>query len=255
MRFSNLNISVKIGVSVGVRSSPQPTRSDTTCFITFHNRVSIVLLLTTFPLRQKRLVHLAPRVASSNKTDNHPYRRPFSSLGRCYSDYITPPPPTTSMHFRPASPAGRLCPVPAGPISASTSGYGAISENSVTSTEISRDDDSMERPEFLAKIDFEFEVHPVVAILGPRQCGKTTLARMYADRLDDESVTRFDLEDPTHLARLETPKLAPEGNAASRSQALFSMAVSWSVRTARMSKFGKIPHVCWAGGPFLRGPC
>ena len=62
----------------------------------------------------------------------------------------------------------------------------------------------------MAKIDFGFEVHPVVAILGPRQCGKTTLARMYADRLDNESVTRFDLEDPTHLVRLATPKLALE---------------------------------------------
>jgi len=88
--------------------------------------------------------------------------------------------------------------------------YGAISENSVTSTEISQYHSFMERPEFLAKIDFEFELHPVVAILGPRQCGKTTLARMYADSLKDESVTPFDLEDPTHLARLETPKLALE---------------------------------------------
>jgi predicted AAA+ superfamily ATPase len=66
----------------------------------------------------------------------------------------------------------------------------------------------MERPGFLAKIDFEFEVHPVVAILGPRQCGKTTLASMYAERLSNEPVTRFDLEDPAHLARLQTPKLA-----------------------------------------------
>jgi predicted AAA+ superfamily ATPase len=48
---------------------------------------------------------------------------------------------------------------------------------------------------------------PFVALLGPRQCGKTTLARMYADQLDDTEVTRFDLEDPTDLAALAEPKL------------------------------------------------
>jgi predicted AAA+ superfamily ATPase len=68
----------------------------------------------------------------------------------------------------------------------------------------------IDRPEYLAKICFQFDVHPVVAILGPRQCGKTTLARMYADRFNG-TVTRFDLEDPTHISRLVSPKLALEG--------------------------------------------
>jgi Holliday junction resolvasome RuvABC ATP-dependent DNA helicase subunit len=41
-------------------------------------------------------------------------------------------------------------------------------------------------------------------ILGPRQCGKTTLARAFkADR-------SFDLENPRDLARLEQPQLALE---------------------------------------------
>lgn len=66
----------------------------------------------------------------------------------------------------------------------------------------------IDRPGFLEQIRFQFDVHPVVAILGPRQCGKTTLARMYADRFVNETVTRFDLEDPTHLSRLASPKLA-----------------------------------------------
>ncbi len=66
----------------------------------------------------------------------------------------------------------------------------------------------IERPAYLEEIRFQFDVHPVVAILGPRQCGKTTLARMYADRYATGSVTRFDLEDPLHRARLESPKLA-----------------------------------------------
>ena len=68
----------------------------------------------------------------------------------------------------------------------------------------------IDRPGYLQQIRFQFDVHPVVTILGPRQCGKTTLARMYADRLVNEEVTRFDLEDPTHLSRLESPKLALE---------------------------------------------
>ena len=42
----------------------------------------------------------------------------------------------------------------------------------------------------------------VVAILGPRQCGKTTLARQF---VSPESLNYFDLEDPQSLARLEEP--------------------------------------------------
>lgn len=66
------------------------------------------------------------------------------------------------------------------------------------------------RKKYLEQISFQFEIHPVVAILGPRQCGKTTLAEMYADQLIGEKITRFDLENPLHLTRLETPMLALE---------------------------------------------
>jgi uncharacterized protein len=45
---------------------------------------------------------------------------------------------------------------------------------------------------------------PVTAILGPRQCGKTTLSRQI------EADHRFDLENPRDLARLENPQLALE---------------------------------------------
>jgi predicted AAA+ superfamily ATPase len=45
----------------------------------------------------------------------------------------------------------------------------------------------------------------VVAILGPRQCGKTTLARQF---VAVDSVNYFDLEDPQSLARLAEPNLA-----------------------------------------------
>jgi predicted AAA+ superfamily ATPase len=46
---------------------------------------------------------------------------------------------------------------------------------------------------------------PVVALVGPRQCGKTTLSRALGES------HRFDLEDPVDLARLEDPVLALSG--------------------------------------------
>lgn len=47
--------------------------------------------------------------------------------------------------------------------------------------------------------------HPVVAIIGARQVGKTTLAKELIKR---KSATFFDLEDPADLARLDDPMLA-----------------------------------------------
>ncbi len=52
---------------------------------------------------------------------------------------------------------------------------------------------------------------PVVAILGPRQCGKTTLAQQFARQEGVGPVHRFDLEDPRDLAKLDQPMLALEG--------------------------------------------
>ncbi len=51
---------------------------------------------------------------------------------------------------------------------------------------------------------------PVVAVLGARQVGKTTLARTIGEATDGPK-THLDLEDPTDAARLEHPKLALEG--------------------------------------------
>jgi len=42
----------------------------------------------------------------------------------------------------------------------------------------------------------------VVALLGPRQCGKTTLARLFVPA---RSLNYFDLEEPASLARLDEP--------------------------------------------------
>ena len=46
---------------------------------------------------------------------------------------------------------------------------------------------------------------PVVALLGARQCGKTTLARQF---VSPDSLNYFDLEDPQSLARLDQPDTA-----------------------------------------------
>ena len=60
------------------------------------------------------------------------------------------------------------------------------------------------RPQVSEAITLAFAVHPAVALAGPRQCGKTTLAREIAER---ESATAFfDLEKATDIRRLESPE-------------------------------------------------
>ena len=49
---------------------------------------------------------------------------------------------------------------------------------------------------------------PVTALLGPRQCGKTTLARAI---VAPGSENYFDLENPRDLARLAEPQTALQG--------------------------------------------
>jgi len=61
------------------------------------------------------------------------------------------------------------------------------------------------RPEPIRQIQASFQVHPVTALLGPRQCGKTTLARYIAEQ---EPATVFDLENPVDNQRLSAPMQA-----------------------------------------------
>ncbi len=63
----------------------------------------------------------------------------------------------------------------------------------------------LDRPEPLESIRDIFRIHPIAALLGPRQCGKTTLARFLAGR---EPSTFFDLENPVDLQRLSAPMTA-----------------------------------------------
>jgi uncharacterized protein len=64
------------------------------------------------------------------------------------------------------------------------------------------------RPALLARIRAALARSRVVALVGPRQCGKTTLARILARA---RRVAYFDLEDPRTLARLDEPMTALEG--------------------------------------------
>ncbi|MDR3624260.1 MAG: ATP-binding protein [Chlamydiales bacterium] len=60
---------------------------------------------------------------------------------------------------------------------------------------------------FLDQISQDLDITPICALLGPRQCGKTTIARQFA-KTYPEQVHYFDLEDYTDLAKLNHPKLA-----------------------------------------------
>jgi predicted AAA+ superfamily ATPase len=61
------------------------------------------------------------------------------------------------------------------------------------------------RPRLLHAVTWSLQHYPVVALLGPRQCGKTTLARMVAAQ--QGQVTWFDCEDPADRARLSQARL------------------------------------------------
>ncbi|MBX9830856.1 ATP-binding protein [Candidatus Babeliales bacterium] len=63
----------------------------------------------------------------------------------------------------------------------------------------------MKRAYFLDQIAFQYKIHSVCGLLGPRQVGKTTLAKQYAAQY--QNVHFLDLENPVDLARLENPML------------------------------------------------
>jgi len=65
----------------------------------------------------------------------------------------------------------------------------------------------IERAQHIAALEALLQHYPVVAILGIRQVGKTTLAKQLLTRYTGPS-TVFDLEDPADLARLANPMLA-----------------------------------------------
>lgn len=60
------------------------------------------------------------------------------------------------------------------------------------------------RPAYLEQLSSAVRRSPITALVGPRQCGKTTLARMFAK---NKPSTYFDLESPLDLSRLQNPQL------------------------------------------------
>ncbi len=65
------------------------------------------------------------------------------------------------------------------------------------------------RTQHLGELGKRLKNYPVVGIIGPRQIGKTTLARQLAKQ-HKGATTHFDLEDARDLARLSDPALALE---------------------------------------------
>ncbi len=64
------------------------------------------------------------------------------------------------------------------------------------------------RPAFLDRLTLAAQRSPITALLGPRQCGKTTLARQFAA---GQPATFFDLESVVDQRRLQNPELALGG--------------------------------------------
>ncbi|OHB69326.1 MAG: hypothetical protein A2W23_03730 [Planctomycetes bacterium RBG_16_43_13] len=63
----------------------------------------------------------------------------------------------------------------------------------------------IERTGLLYSVRSALKRSRIVMLIGPRQCGKTTLSR---DLAEPDSLNYFDLEDPTGLARLDEPMTA-----------------------------------------------
>lgn len=62
----------------------------------------------------------------------------------------------------------------------------------------------IERPKVIAAITSAFRVHPAVVLTGPRQCGKTTLARMFAG--SEPACSFFNLEKAVDRRKLGSPE-------------------------------------------------
>lgn len=65
----------------------------------------------------------------------------------------------------------------------------------------------MERLFYLNEIKKNYNIYSICALLGPRQVGKATLAKMYINKYEEGPIKFFDLESPLDLAKLENPML------------------------------------------------
>ena len=63
----------------------------------------------------------------------------------------------------------------------------------------------IKRQHWLDAVQIALSRSRITVLAGPRQCGKTTLARQF---VEEDSLNYFDLEDPVSLARLDEPVTA-----------------------------------------------
>ena len=66
----------------------------------------------------------------------------------------------------------------------------------------------IKRPFYINQLNTAVKRSPVTALLGPRQCGKTTIARMFGK---NRVTTFFDLESKSDQQRLQNPELVLGG--------------------------------------------
>lgn len=66
----------------------------------------------------------------------------------------------------------------------------------------------IDRPFYLDRLSIALGRSPITALLGPRQAGKTTLARLFAQ---SREATFFDLESQPDVRRLQNPELVLSG--------------------------------------------
>ena len=64
------------------------------------------------------------------------------------------------------------------------------------------------RPNYLSRLETATQRSPITAMLGPRQSGKTTLARMLTT---DQFISYFDLDSIPDQRRLQNPELVLGG--------------------------------------------
>lgn len=60
------------------------------------------------------------------------------------------------------------------------------------------------RPSYINRLSNTLRRSPITALLGPRQSGKTTLARLFGK---GKEATYFDLESQSDLNRLQNPEM------------------------------------------------
>ena len=66
----------------------------------------------------------------------------------------------------------------------------------------------IERTHYLKHLKKALRRAPVTALLGPRQIGKTTLARAFTEgRTFKSQITFFDLESPSDQRQLQNPEM------------------------------------------------